>query len=121
MQKRWTASSIRRVSGYLLGCCAGFGLLQGSGRADYCISRFTIRPAAAIYLAHDLHFSGLNDFALTRHPDWRLFGLDPHGVVQLLRKLAGDGRLTVQATAELVHITWKYKTWEACADAITAR
>lgn len=121
MQKRWTASSIQRVSGYLLGCCADFGLVQGSGRPDWSISRFAIRPAAALYLVHDLRFSGLSDFALTRHLEWRLFGLETHEVISQLRNLAHDGHLIVQATPELVHITWKYKSMEDCARAIAER
>lgn len=121
MRKRWTPASVRRVSGYLLGCCGDFGLLRGSGRTEWSISRFAIRPSVAIYLVHDLHFSGLSDFALTRHPDWRLFGLEPHEVVNQLRNLANDGHLIVQATPELVHITWKYKSMEDCARAIAER
>ena len=121
MQKRWTASSIRRVSGYLLGCCADFGLVRDSGRTERPISRFSIRPAVALYLVHDLHFSGLSDFALTRRPEWRWFGLEPHEAINQLKNLAHDGHLIVQATPELVHITWKYKSMEDCARAITER
>ena len=29
MEKRWSAATIHRVSGYLLGCCTDFGLLGG--------------------------------------------------------------------------------------------
>jgi Putative inner membrane protein (DUF1819) len=121
MQKRWTPETIRRVGRYLLGSCVDFGLARNSGKTDRDITRFAIRPAVAIYLAHDLHFSGLSDFALTRHPDWRLFGLEPHEVINQLRTLANDGHLIVQATPELVHITWKYKSMEDCARAIAER
>lgn len=121
MRKRWTPASIRRVSGYLLSCCGDFGLVKGSGRTDWSISRFTIRPAVALYLVHDLHFSGLSNFALTRHADWRLFGLEVHEVTSQLRNLANDGHLIVQAAPELVHITWKYKSMEDCIHAIAQR
>lgn len=121
MQKRWTSSSIRRVSGYLLGCCADFGLVRGSGRPDWSITRFAIRASVALYLVHDLHFSGLGDFAITRRPDWRWFGLEPHEVINQLKNLAHDGHLIVQATPELVHITWKYKSMEDCARGISER
>jgi hypothetical protein len=81
------------------------------------------RGGALAYLAawNDLHFSGLSDFALTCHPDWRLFGLEPHEVINQLRNLANDGHLIVQATPELVDITWKYKSMEDCARAIAER
>ena len=32
MEKRWSESTVRRVSGYLLGCCTDFGLL-GEGQS----------------------------------------------------------------------------------------
>ena len=121
MRKRWNPSSIRRVSAYLLGCSADFGLIRGSGRPDWAITRFAIRPTVANYLAHDLHFSGLSDFALTRHPDWRLFGLEPHEVVNQLKNLAHDGHLIIQAATDLVQITWKYKSMEDFAHAISER
>jgi hypothetical protein len=121
MRKRWTPASVRRVSAYLLGCSADFGLLHGSGRPNWSITRFAIRPAVANYLAHDLHFSGSSDFALTRHPDWRLFGLEPHEAVNQLKNLAHDGHLIIQAATDLVQITWKYKSMEECAHAIAQR
>jgi hypothetical protein len=119
MQKRWTPASIRRVGRYLLGCCVDFGLARNSGKSDREISRFSLRPTVANYLAHDLHFAGLSDFAITRHHNWRLFGLEPHEVINQLRNLANDGHLIIQATPELVQITWKYKSPEDCVRAIT--
>lgn len=121
MQKRWTDSTIRRVSAYLLGCCVDFGLLRDFGRAERQIARFSVRPAVANYLAHELHFAGLNDFAITRHPDWRLFGLEPHEVINELRSVANDGHFIIQASPELVDITWKYKTMEDAIRAIAQR
>lgn len=121
MQKRWTESMIRRVSGYLLGCCADFGLLSELGTSERAIKRFSIRANVALYLAHDLHFSGLTDFALTRHSDWRLFGFEAHEVVNQIKELAHDGHLIVQAAADLVHIAWKYRSMEECINAIAQR
>src|SRR5271166_2828955 len=44
MQKRWTESTVRRVSGYLLGCGTNFGLLSDMEKSERAIKRFAIRP-----------------------------------------------------------------------------
>lgn len=121
MQNRWSESMIERVAGYLVGCCADFGLLSDTRRSQRAIKRFAIRPTVALYLTHDLHFSGLTDFGLTRHADWRLFGLEAHEVITRIKNLAHDGHLIVQATADLVEIAWKYRSMEDCINAIAKR
>ena len=121
MQKRWTESMVRHVSRYLLGCCADFGLLSDVGKSERAIKRFSIRAKVALYLAHDMHFSGLTDFALTRHSDWRLFGFEAHEVVNQIKDLAHHGHLIVQAAADLVQIAWKYRSMEECINAIAQR
>jgi hypothetical protein len=121
MRRNWSESTIRRVSGYLLGCCTDFGLLSEAGKSERAIKRFSLRPRVALYLAHDLHFSGLTDFAITRHADWRLFGFEADEVVRQIKGLAQDGHLIVQATADLVHIAWKYRSMEDCINAIVER
>lgn len=118
MQKRWTEETIRRVSRYLLGCCADFGLIDNGGRTNRTIKRFSIRPNVALYLAHDLHFSGLSDLSVVKHPEWRLFGLQSDEVLAHIKNLAHDGHFIVQATTDLVHIAWKYASMEECIRAI---
>jgi hypothetical protein len=121
MQKRWSESTIKRVSGYLLGCCHDFGLLEEGARGDRTIRRFTIRPDVALYLAYDLHFQGLGDLAVTQHLDWRLFGLDPQDVIRQFDRLSHDGHLLIQSGAELVQVSWKYRDMEGCLNALTQR
>jgi hypothetical protein len=121
MDKRWTESMIQRVAGYLLGCCADFGLLSNAKKSERSVKRFSIRPKVALYLTYGLHFSGLTDFALTRHPDWRLFGFDAHETVTQIKALAHDGHLIIQATTDLVHIAWRYRSMEECVRAIAQR
>jgi hypothetical protein len=120
MEKRWSESTIHRVSGYLLGCCADFGLLDG-GTSPRAIKRFSIRPEVSLYLAHDLHFSGMSDRDVVYHPDWRLFGLEPAEVLRLVHSLSHDGHLLVQSGADLVQISWKYRSMEECLNALTQR
>jgi len=121
MRKRWSESTIRRVSGYLLGCCGDFGLTDSGGRGERAIRRFAMRSRTALYLAHDLHFSGVTDQALPQHPDWRLYGLETPEVLKQLRSLAHNGHFIIQAAADLVQIAWKYPSMEECVRAIAQR
>ena len=121
MQRRWSESTIRRVSGYLIGCCIDFGLLAGSGRTKRAIKRFSIRKEVALYLAYDLHFAGLSDMAVVQHPDWRLFGLEVQEVINLMKNLSHDGHLLIQSSADLIQVSWKYRSMEECLAALTQR
>jgi len=118
MQKRWTETTIKRVSGYLIGCCTDFGLLADAGRAARPIIPFSIRPRVALYLAYNLHFSGQSDMNIARHADWQLFGLDAQEPLAELKRLAQNGHLIVQATPDLVQISWKYRSLEDLAHAL---
>lgn len=117
MSKRWADSMVHRVSGYLLGCCTDFGLL-GPGVASRPIRRFYIRPEVVLYLTHDLHFSGLSDRDVVAHRDWRLFGLEQDETLRLVSNLSHDGHLLVQSGADLVQISWKYRSMEECIHAL---
>lgn len=120
MEKRWSESMVHRVSGYLLGCCSDFGLLDG-GTSPRPIKRFSIRPDVSLYLVHDLHFSGMSDRDVVHHGDWRLFGLEPAEVLRLVHSLSHDGHVVVQSGADLVQISWKYRSMEECLNALTQR
>jgi hypothetical protein len=119
MQKRWTETTIQRVSGYILGCCSDFGLLEKAGRSSKKIQRFTIRPKVALYLAYDLHFSGLSDKAIIGHSDWKLFGMEPQEALDQIKRMSHDGHLLVQSSADLTQISWKYRSMEEAARAIS--
>jgi hypothetical protein len=120
MKKRWSESTVHRVSGYLLGCCTDFGLL-GGGTSPRPIKRFSVQPDVSLYLVHDLHFSGMSDRDLVHHGDWRLFGLEPAEVLRLVHSLSHDGHVVVQSGADLVQISWKYRSMEECLNALTQR
>jgi hypothetical protein len=61
-----------------------------------------------LYLAHDLHFSGVPNAQLPDHPDWALFGLTPLEVRRLLSGGLLDGHAIYQAGAGLVDISWRH-------------
>lgn len=119
MAKRWSDSTVRRVSGYLIGCCVDFGLLGQGTRSSRPIQRFSIRRDVALYLAYDLHQSGLSDMRVIQDPDWLLFGLEPGEVIEKLKSLSQDGHLLVQSSGEFVQISWRYKTISECLHALT--
>lgn len=121
MEKRWSESTVRRVSRYLLGCCTDFELLGEGRREQRPIKRFAIRSDVALYLVHDLHFAGLSDMAVVTHRDWRLFGLEVQEVIRLIHHLSHDGHLLIQSGADLVQISWKYPTMEDCLNVLTQR
>jgi hypothetical protein len=117
--KRWSESTVRRVSAYLTGCCADYVLLERGLRSSRRILPFRISYPAAAYLAFDLHFAGIGDNALLTHPDWHLFGLAREDVLDELKKLSLKGHLIIQAAGDVVRISWKQPSMEALCDALS--
>ena len=117
--KRWSESTIRRVSAYLTGCCADYGLLERGTKSTRRILALRISTIAAAYLAYDLHFSNIGDNALLVHPDWKLFGLGREDVLEELKRLSLKGVLIVQAAGDVVRISWKQPNMEALCDVLT--
>ena len=62
--KRWSESTVKKVSSYLIGCCADYSLLERGRRSDRRIISFRISAVTAAYFAHKLHFGGVGDNAL---------------------------------------------------------
>jgi len=119
-RKIWSESTIIRVSNYLLGTCADYGLLGPLRTSARGIIPFRILPGTVSVLAHDLHFRGLGDNAILLHEDWGLFGLEKDDVLQELRRLALRGEIILQSAAAVTHIGWKYKTMEDLGDGLVA-
>ena len=112
---RWAESTMIRVSNYLLGICADFGLLgtmQGAARA---IIPFRITVITTSVLAHELHFRGLGDSAVVHHSEWGLFGLELADVLQELKRLALRREIIVQSAASITQIGWKHNSMEELA------
>jgi len=112
----WSESTIRRVSSYLLGACADFGLLgqiKGDGRL---IQPFQPTLFLSSFLAHDLHFKGLGDNAVLNHEDWALFGFGPGDALAEIKRLSLRGELILQSAGSVVQIAWKNKNMEELAN-----
>lgn len=117
--KRWSESTVRRVSAYLTGACADYGLLESGARSSRRILPLRVSPPASAYLAHDLHFAGIGDNALLTHSDWQLFGLSREDVLDELKKLSLKGHLIVQVAGDAVRISWKQTSMEALCDVLS--
>jgi hypothetical protein len=118
-QKPWSDTTIKRISSYLVGCCADYGLLTTTGRNQRSIAAYRIQPKVAAYLAYELKFSGLGDNQIVGHSDWELFGLGRADVRDQLKRLSLQGLLIFQAASHVVHIGWTYKNMEEVIDVIT--
>ncbi len=116
--KRWSDSTVKRVTSYLLGGCTDYGLLGKRTLSARAIVPYRIEAKAAAYLAHDLHFAGLGDNALLAHPDWQLFGLARGDVRDELKRLSLQGHLILQAAGEITHIGWKHQHMEDLVDVL---
>ncbi len=114
----WAESTISRISGYLLGSCADFGLLGANKAGVRSVETFRISPTVASFLAHDLHFRGLGDNALLRRTEWEWFGLDSKDALDELKRLSLRGEIVVQSAGRSTRVAWKYKSIEGLADGI---
>jgi len=115
----WSDSTIRRVSAYVAGCCADFGLLDNTIRGNYKILPFRIESRVAVILAHELHFAGHSDMRLIASPDWALFGMDRADVLHELKRQALAGLLIVQSASDVIQISWRYNRMEELINVIT--
>jgi hypothetical protein len=116
--KRWSETTVRRVSAYLTGCCADYGMLERGLRSNRRILPFRISPTVAAYLAYELHLAGVGDNALLTHEDWQLFGLAREDVLEEIKRLSLKGLLIVQAAGDVIRISWKQPDMEALCDVL---
>lgn len=117
--KRWSDTTVRRVSGYLTGCCADYGMLERGTRSSRRILPFRITSPVAAYLAYELHLSGVGDNALLTHPDWQLFGMTREDVLEEMKRLSLKGLLIIQVAGDVIRISWKQPSMEALCDVLT--
>lgn len=117
--KRWSETTVRRVSAYLTGCCADYGMLERGLRSSRRILPFRISSSVAAYLAYELHFSGVGDNALLTHEDWQLFGLAREDMLEEIKRLSLKGLLIVQAAGDVIRISWRQQDMETLCDVLT--
>lgn len=118
-KKPWAESVIKRVSSYVVGCCADYGLLSSSKASKRTILPVRIQGDVSLYLAYWLHLSGLGDNAVINHSTWQLFGLEPMDVREELKKMAKNNWLIVQSAGEVTRISWQLNTMEEVINVIS--
>ena len=119
MAKRWSETTVRRVSAYLTGCCADYGMLERGPRSNRRIIPFRIAPSVAAYLAYELHFAGVGDNALLTHQDWQLFGLGRQDVLEEIKRLSLKALLIIQAAGDVIRISWRQQSMEELCNVLT--
>ncbi|ETX04774.1 BrxA family protein [Candidatus Entotheonella palauensis] len=117
-RKCWSDNMVKRVSSYLTGCCADYGLLEKGRKSSRKMLPFRLENKVAAYLAYDLHFAGLGDNRVIGHEDWALFGLDRSDARNELKRLSLKGYMIIQAAGDVSRISWHYPTMEALTDVI---
>ncbi|MGZ5443327.1 MAG: BrxA family protein [Thermoanaerobaculia bacterium] len=118
MVKRWSDSTIGRVSAYLLGACGDYGLLSDASRGRRKMQAVHVTPLVISFVAHELHFRGVSDSALPASDEWAWFGLEPAEVLAGLKQVAMRGWLIVQTAADHTQISWSFKSMEDFCDAV---
>ncbi len=116
---RWADSMMERVSRYLLGTLEDFRMIRENRHGRRQAQPPVIMSETALFLAHDLHFHGVEDRNIPVHKDWLLFGLMPADVISILEKEASRGHLEIQNAGQLLRIEWKYPDIEQVIDALT--
>lgn len=117
--KRWSESTVNRVSAYLIGACHDYALLGKATRKGRRVSSFRIAPAVGTHLAYDLHLHGASDSGVLLHEDWGLFGLAPDDVRDELKRLALRGQLIVQSAASVTRISWKWRSMQEVVNVLS--
>lgn len=111
LSMRWSEQMTLHIASNLIGCLTDFQLVENRRKSTRQILPLAINPLTSLYLAHDLHFSGKSDNAISEHPDWRLFGLGKIEVVRELQRASND-HFILQFSGELLKISWKYQSME---------
>jgi hypothetical protein len=115
----WSDNMIKRVSSYLTGSCADFGMLEKGRKSVRKIISFRAQQKTIALLAYDLHFAGFGDNAVISHPDWELFGLQKEDLREEMKRLSLKGFFIIQSAGDVISIGWNYKSWEELIHAIT--
>jgi len=116
---RWADSMMERVTRYLLGTLEDFRMIGENRHGRRQAKPPVIMWETALFLAHELHFHGVEDRDISSHRDWHLFGLMPTDVIPLLEKEASRDHLQIQNAGQLLRIEWKYPDMEHVIDALT--
>jgi hypothetical protein len=114
IEKAWADSTKSKVAEHVNACMIDFKLTD---RQKYLLPLF-LSDTVANYLAHELHFMGHSDEAITIAEEWSLFGYGRYDTIKHLERLAIQGHFIFQNSGDLIRITWHYKNMKEFIDVI---
>ena len=115
----WADSMIERVSGYLTGTCADFGLLEKGRKSIRKILPYRLESKVFIFILYDLHFAGNGDNSVIIHPEFQLFGMNRDDVLSEIKRLSLQGWWIAQTAGDVIRISWRYQSMEDLLDALS--
>lgn len=118
-QKAWSDNTIRRVSSYLIGCCADYGMLSPNRSSVRQIQSIRLQEHTLLFFSYWLHFQGIGDNNIINHDVWKIFGLEPGDVREELKRIAKKGWLIVQSAGDVTRVSWSFNSLEEVVDVIT--
>lgn len=114
----WSDTMMKRVSSYLIGCCADYDLMSSNRSPIRQIKPVRLHEHTLLFFAYWLHFTGVGDNRIVNHEIWKIFGLEATDVREELNRIAKNGWLIVQAAGDVTRISWKYENMEEVIDVI---
>ncbi len=118
-QKTWSDTTIRRVSSYLIGCCADYGLLSSGRSSVRQIQTIRLQEQTLLFFAYWMHFAGIGDNSIINNETWEIFGLEPADVREELKRISKNGWIIVQSAGDVTRISWNFNSLEEVVDVIT--
>lgn len=118
LPKLWNDNMIEYVLQGLFQTMVEFGLIKKGIGDKRELQKFSPEKKVLLYLAYDLHFSGLSDQAVVMHEDWKLFMLNENKVHEALKDMSYEQHLIYQYSGDILQITWLYKYMDEVIDAI---
>ncbi len=118
IKKEWNIDMQEYVIQGLFQTLVDFGFLKKTIGEIRLFVPFSPSDRILLYLAYELHFSGLSDLSVVNHSDWGLFLLSKDRVLMSFKKMDFQNHLILQQAADVLQITWNYKSMDEVINAI---
>jgi len=115
----WSETTVKRMSSYLIGCCADYGLIASKHGSSRKMIGLRLHELTMLFFAYWLHFQGLGDNSIIFHDIWKIFGLEPNDVKEELKRIAKKGWMIVQSAGDITQISWTFNNMEEVINVIT--
>lgn len=117
--KIWSESTVKRMSSYLIGCCADYGLISLKRTSSREIKVLRLHELTLLFFAYWLHFQEIGDNSIISHELWKIFGLEPNDVKEELKSISKKGWMIVQSAGDVTRISWTFNSLEEVVNVIT--